>query len=79
MDREHNERRPHESLNNMTPSKWKEILLKEKENLFSRVLLFLLHRYRNNISYSCSAGICIHVPWYNDPLRSRALGSAYTR
>lgn len=31
---EYNERRPHESLNNMTPSEWKEILLKEKENLF---------------------------------------------
>lgn len=31
---EYNERRPHESLNNMTPSEWKEILMKEKENLF---------------------------------------------
>jgi len=30
---EYNERRPHESLNNMTPSEWREMLLKEKENL----------------------------------------------
>lgn len=30
---EYNERRPHESLGNRTPSEWREILLKEKENL----------------------------------------------
>jgi putative transposase len=31
---EYNERRPHESLSNRTPSEWREMLLKEKENLF---------------------------------------------
>lgn len=31
---EYNERRPHESLGNRTPSEWREMLLKEKENLF---------------------------------------------
>jgi len=31
---EYNERRPHESLGNRTPSEWRELLLKEKENLF---------------------------------------------
>lgn len=30
---EYNERRPHESLDNRTPSEWREMLLKEKENL----------------------------------------------